>query len=269
MKSFLNNFFVKLLIVSCHNYFTVSLQDISPITPSNLRVEYLAEPLSIGIPNPRFSFVVNCSNDCPRGTLVHGYRIVVSNSKNKVIWDSGSVQSKGRTSQIEFGETNESGKLETVTPLEPNADYSWTAQWFDESQKLSGAAESTFSTALFTEQDWQGAMWIGTSEQRHLKLNFDIPNGTHVTRARAFVAAPGCHTLYVNKYLAGDRMGVCPWTQFEKRILYQTHDLDSYFMAGASNQVDLYLGLGMWGAAAKKTNPTVRVRSNTLCFTIS
>jgi hypothetical protein len=44
---------------------------------TNLRVEYLAAPLSIDTPHPRFSFVATCSAPCPRGTKIASLKITV------------------------------------------------------------------------------------------------------------------------------------------------------------------------------------------------
>ena len=206
-------------------------------TPSDLRVEYLPNPQSIGIADPRFSFAVNCAAGvgdgagaaatCPRGTSVSAHRIVVTErATGAVAWDSGArPAASGGTSQIVYG----------GAALKPDTDYLWSAAWAaaaaDASSSSSAAfafspfANATFSTALLGEADWQGAEWLGAAEQRQLRRALVVPPGRTVARARAYIAAPGCVRLLVNGKPAGDQMGVCPWTQFGKTVLYQTYDL--------------------------------------------
>eukprot|EP00750_Incisomonas_marina_P022045 INCI4830.2.p1 GENE.INCI4830.2~~INCI4830.2.p1 ORF type:complete len:1072 (-),score=158.19 INCI4830.2:421-3636(-) len=224
--------------------------------PSRLRVEYLENPLSIDVAAPRFSFVVDCGSNweaagCERGLRVSGYRVVVTEAASGApVWDSERVNSS-RTAQIVFGGSGGAGQA-----LKANTDYAWTVTWFSADGSTSSSASAAFSTALFGEVDWQGAEWIGSNAQRHLRRQLAVSVNRHVVRARAFVAAPGCHTLRINGAISNDTMGICPWTQFGKRVLYQTHDITSMLSSG-ENDVEILLGSGMWvhfGA----TDPSVR-----------
>lgn len=228
--------------------------------PTNMTVEYQDTPQNIDVQNPRFAFVVDCGDewhsaksDCSRGLSVHGYRVVVKEiSSGEEIWDSKIKSSDGRTSQIVFDTTT------SAEQLKANTDYEWQAEWFtDDKGTLGGRATSVFSTALFQETDWQGAQWIGTRNQRHLRRNITIPTNRKVVRSRAFVAAPGCHALLVNGMSVNDTLGVCPWTQFDHTVLYQTHDLTK-LLTGGDNTVELLLGSGMWVHTGAK-DPSVRV----------
>jgi hypothetical protein len=111
---------------------------------------------------------------------------------------------------------------------------------------------------LPAESDWDGAQWIGNDNQKQLRVAFDVPAGAMIKRARAYVAAPGCHSIYVNGKAGGDELGVCPWTQFGHTVLYQTHDLTSMLKAGA-NAVGLYIGNGMYTSHGGK-GPTAKAK---------
>lgn len=248
---------VRLAVVAC--VATATSASATLPSPTDLRVEYLTSPINIGLSDPRFSFIVDCGVDwslsgCERGMSVYGYRIVVTETQTATeVWDSKVVQSDGRTSQVVYGSTGA-----PATPLKPNTDYAWSAQWIaDDKGTVGGTSNATFSTALLSGSDWEGAEWIGSSDQRHLQRTLTIPDGRTVRRARAFVAAPGCHTLIVNGKPSQDTFGVCPWTVYEHRMMYQTHDIASVLTAG-DNKIELLLGRGMWvhnGA----TDPAVKV----------
>ena len=124
---------------------------------SDLRVEYLRAPINVGIDKPRFSFVVNWEAGTARATDVAARRITVTEVLSGVtVWDSGMAVSNA-TSQIEYAGSR---------PLQPDPDYSWSVQWKSADGTTAPMANSTFSTALLSAEDWQGAEWIGSEEQR-------------------------------------------------------------------------------------------------------
>ena len=207
---------------------------------TNLRVEYLTAPLSIDTLRPRFSFVATCGAPCLRGTRIASVKItVVALATRTKFWSA--LLNISRTSQIEYA----------GAPLLSNADYVWTVSWSRSTaqQSSSTPVKSTFSTALFDDSDWQNARWLGAADQRLLRRPLDIPQNCKVVRARAFVAAPGCHALQIDSgagYVpVGDQYGICPWTDFGKTVLYQTYDMTSLISSG-NNTLQLFLGNGMW-----------------------
>ena len=99
-----------------------------------------------------------------------------------------------------------------------------------------------------TDADWAPAAWLVGSQ---LRATFQLPlAATAVVRARAYVAAAGCHPLEVNgRRPSPDLRGVCPWTVLRKRVLYQTHDITPLVRQGdnvvgiLSNRLDARDGL--------------------------
>ena len=78
-------------------------------------------------------------------------------------------------------------------------------------------------------------------------------------RARAYVAAAGCHALEVNGQVpAPDTRGVCAWTIARKRVLYQTHDITS--LLHEQNQTNV-VGLMSNGLDARQGMSTPLVRA--------
>ena len=52
-----------------------------------LKTEYLKNPLGIDIKNPRFMW------NCEGGKAQSAYRIVASDTRGNILWDSGKVES--------------------------------------------------------------------------------------------------------------------------------------------------------------------------------
>jgi len=232
----------------CYLMMASSVWSVSLPAPSDLRVEYMSSPIGLSEIQPRFQFIVNCSK-CPRGTSQRAVQIVVTTAfgTHSVVWDSGILVSN-RTSQLEYG----------GSPLKSETSYLWTVRWWSVSQSSpSPTSTASFEIGLLSEDNWAGAEWIGRSDQTQLRHEFTVPAGSPIVRARAYIAAPGCHTLYVNgkeyasTVVGSDQMGVCPWTQFGKSVLYQTHNLTSLVQSGP-NAIGLLLGNGMW---SKHKNP--------------
>src|SRR5580698_290377 len=114
------------------------------LSPSDLRVEYLANPLGVDTPRPRFSWV---PREAERGARPTAYQIVVT-APDGTSWDSGKVASE-ETGQIAYaGKALESGKS-----------YTWRVRWWDQGDRPSPYASAQFDTGLLSPSDWS-AKWI-------------------------------------------------------------------------------------------------------------
>jgi hypothetical protein len=128
-----------------------------------------------------------------RGLSQAGYRVAVYKNRlagQQLLWDSGHVPSP-RSSRIACG-----------AALPPFSDLIFEAEWWRSDGAVSAKARMPFKTGPFSAADWGDAAFLrGTL----LRAQLQIPANTTVQRARAFVAAPGCHALEVNNYSH-------PWT---------------------------------------------------------
>ena len=203
--------------------------------PGSLRVDGLAAADAVvSEARPMFSFAHGGTALLPRGATQAAYRITVSatgatataSSSPPLHWDSGSVSSDS-CSEIPYG----------GPALRPFALYTWSAEWQASDGQRSARATSTFETGPMAAADWHGASWLSGGTQ--LRTTFDLPAGPAVSRARAFVAAPGCHALLVNGAVPQpDLRGVCPWVagghsthpdyaRDRTNVRYMTHDITS------------------------------------------
>ena len=168
--------------------------------PTRLRVEGLEQRppglVVLSETRPRFAFSHGLSS-APRGLSQKAYRITVRDSETKAtVWASGAVLS-ANSSEIEYaGE-----------PLRAFGAYTWSAAWQASDGNWSAEASAAFELGP-AEGDWTPVAWLVGSQ---LRAEFSLP--ADAVRARAHVAAVGCHHLEVNgRRPSPDLRGVCAWT---------------------------------------------------------
>ncbi len=121
-------------------------------TPTDLRVEYLSEPLGLDTLQPRFSWISAADH---RGAQQSAYRIRVASDPGRLLggkpdlWDTGQVAAPAHT-HIVYG-----GK-----PLTPGRHAWWSVRIWDERGEASAWSEPAhFSIGLLDAANWQ-AHWI-------------------------------------------------------------------------------------------------------------
>ena len=120
------------------------------VSIDNLKVDYQEKPLGIDIANPHFSWQMEAL-DTKRGYSQTAYQIIVTDSKNQIVWDSKKVNvdiSHG----IEYGGSS----------LKATTRYTWKVSVWDNTNKISSNS-SWFETGLMNPDisAWSGASWIG------------------------------------------------------------------------------------------------------------
>jgi alpha-L-rhamnosidase len=205
--------------------------------PSNLRVEYLTNPVGMDIVHPRFSWVLGHPE---RGEAQSAYQILVATSAGLLEqdrgdqWDSGKVSS-GDTAQIGYaGKTLESGRT-----------YFWKVRSWDKEGRAGDYSQPAhFGMGLLERDEWKG-QWIGGANE--LRTEFQIPEAA--VRARAYIAGIGYSELHINGRKVGKKVLDPAWTTYDKRVLYSTYDVTRYLKKG-SNAVGVMLGEGWYESRA-------------------
>ena len=240
--------------------------------PYELRTEFLKSDYSLSLSTfhaPRFSWKLPLlPGDKNRGKDQAAYRIIVRERYNTgvIVWDSNIVSSNA-SNLVEYnGDMN---------LLVPDKSYSWTVQYFyqnkenDDDLIPSGiSSTSSFDIGLMVEKDWENAKWIGDENHRLIRVNV-LPLSTNIVRARVHLSAPGCAVLSVNgkthPFSAG---GVCPWTNFNKTIYYQSYDILNMLVFEKDKSAKMekqtfgfMLGHGMYYKyGLPGTHPTIKVK---------
>lgn len=223
-------FFV-LLIAAAPSARAVQAQ--SPLEIQQLRLEYKKNPEGIDVLKPRFSWILKGDGF---NRSQSAYQIQVSTSENiskSDVWDSGKVKS-GDTNQIEYaGKTLESGKK-----------YFWRVKVWDENDRSSISETAHWSMGMLHFNDWQGQFIghdVGYNKKdkyaelylppaRYLRHAFNVSK--KIKRATAYTTALGLYELRLNGEKVGDEYLLPGWTDYDKRLYYQTFDITDQLAQG-------------------------------------
>lgn len=212
------------------------------LVPTDLRVDYLVDPLGLDNPTPSFSWRVESSG---RGGLQRGYQVLVASSEALLdqdvgdLWDSGFVQAGNSVSVVYQGK-----------PLESYAEYFWKVRVWDEQDQVSPySAPARFEMGILDEREWHGE-WIGVPHERRPRVSAlfrrEFLLEKPIRRARAYVTGLGYYELWLNGQKVGRNVLDPGWTDTDKRVLYSTYDIAPYLRVG-ENAIGILVGLG-WAA---------------------
>ncbi len=201
--------------------------------PTFLRCEYLVNPLGIDVLKPRFSWLVVATE---RGQKQTAYRVLVASSEQLLreemgdLWDTGKVASD-QTIHMEYQGKDLPSKMLCY----------WKVQVWDKDNEPSEWSPVAFwSIGLLNPSDWN-AKWIGAPRKslgnlrkvRPKKKKYDpspllrksFKVQGKVKRAILYASALGEYILTINGSRVGDRWLSPEWTDYKKRVQYQTYDV--------------------------------------------
>ncbi|MDD5708712.1 MAG: alpha-L-rhamnosidase N-terminal domain-containing protein, partial [Kiritimatiellae bacterium] len=211
---------------------------------TDLRCEYHARPMGLDARQPRLGWALEAD---VRGARQTACRILVASSPDILdghrgdLWDSGKVMTT-RTQQIAYaGE-----------PLAARQQCWWkVCVWDQDGQRTPWSAAEYWSMGLLESGDWQ-AQWIGLDEAlaetelakpRYLRRSFSVP--AKVRRAVVYVTALGLYELRLNGRRVGEALLTPEWTNYHRRVQYQTYDVTSLLNEG-DNAIGAMLGNGWY-----------------------
>lgn len=184
----------------------------------NLRTEYLKNPLGIDIQKPRLFW------NCEGGRKQTAYCIVCM-SDGKTVWDSGKIHL-------------DSMRAEYPHALVSRQRVTWKVQLWDENDAAGDwSEEAFFETGLLSPSDWQ-AKWIAGNYRVRKKRRYPVDcfrktfNVKDVRKARLYVTACGLYELAINGKRVGDFVLAPGYTDYRKRIQYQTYDVTDLIRSG-------------------------------------
>lgn len=243
----------------------------SSVIPINLTCEYMTNPTGLDITHPRFSWILQPTDQSAYGQRQTAHRILVSSSKNTLnknegdVWDSGWVLSDD-TQLIEYN----------GNPLQSDEQYFWKVAVKDENGNESAYSEvAEWSTGLFSEEEWSGK-WIGTDLAYNpaegpnkmydpwFRKTFDLKEKP--SKATLFVASVGYHEVHVNGKKIDDHLLAPAATDHTKRARYIAYDIAPALTSG-TNVIVLWLGtswsiFGPYATPDKPRTPLVTAQAD-------
>ncbi len=210
----------------------------SSFSVSSLRCEYLTNPIGIDWVQPRLSWKL-VGNE--RGLCQTAYRIEVGTAAGlSDMWDSGKVESDQSTQVLYSG-----SKVPSRTRV-----YWQVTVWNQKGENITSGVAS-WETGLRVE-DW-GAKWIQGPLSGGPRTMSPVPHFSsgvfqvqkNVESARLYVSALGAYEARLNGAKIGDHELAPGWTDFRKRVRYQTFDVTDDLRAG-SNILSAAVGDGWY-----------------------
>ena len=235
----------------------VRSQDTQPtngtIRAANLKCETLSQPLSVEALRPHLSWLLEPTLNAGRGLRQTAYRILVATSRGKLaagkgdVWDTGKVNS-AETTQIEYKGLR----------LNSDGSYYWKVRIWDQHGRTSEWSDmGEWTMGFLHAQDWK-AKWIaakpdqgkdtsiGEQGARSLPIfrhGFCLQSGFKNALVR--VSGLGQYELRINGTSVNDGNLAPGWTDYRKKVFYNTFDVTDLLQAG-NNAIGILLGNGMY-----------------------
>ncbi len=220
---------------------------------SDLRCEYLTDPVGIDERNPRLSWTLESDR---RGVRQTAYRVLVASAPALLeqgggdLWDSGRVETE-QTAHVVYG-----GR-----PLVSRDVCVWRVEVWDDIETFVSSPAARWTMGLLSRADWT-ARWVAADPEINrrdpgacaptwtepgtpalFRREFELP--APARRATVYVSARGLFELRINGRRISDDVFSPEWTDYEKRIHYRTYDVTALLTAGA-NALAATLGDGWW-----------------------
>jgi alpha-L-rhamnosidase len=214
------------------------------MSTTNLRCEYLDDPLGIDATSPRMSWIIASNR---RGETQTAYQILVASSPKLLGEDKGDLWDSGKVSSDESSQIIYAGN-----PLVSRESCFWKVRTWDRDGKAGDwSSQAQWSMGLLQPADWS-AKWIApdpsikgeTNENQtlrppgksspvpYLRKSFELESP--VQRAVLYVTALGLCEVHINGQRVGNHVLVPDWTDYRKRVRYQTFDVTGLLRTGGN-----------------------------------
>jgi len=193
---------------------------------TKLRCEYLTNPLGLGEPHPRFSWVLQADSS---NVMQKSYRVQVGANRGFVplLWDTEAISSSSSI-QVEYA----------GPALCSCSRYFWRVKIADTAgQESPWSDPSWFETAILDRSLWK-ARFISSDDDagssRGMRFRGEASVDGEIAWARLYATALGIYEISLNGANLGDAVLMPGWTAYEKRLLYQTFDVTELLRPGAN-----------------------------------
>lgn len=200
--------------------------------------EYLVNPIGIQNEKVRFSWLVD---EKYKKTQQEFYRIIVLDSTQNCVWDTGKVHSSQSTAVEYTGEI-----------LNSFQKYSWRVEVYV--QEVSGKnihclkQEGSFEMGALRSQDWKGTWICAPALPREMAPLFrkEFVLEKLPECGRVYMSGLGYFEAWINGHRLGDSFLDPGWTDYNKTVLYRAFDVTNMLHTG-KNVFAAELGNGWFG----------------------
>jgi alpha-L-rhamnosidase len=222
---------------------------------TDLRCEYLVDPLGIDEASPRLSWRMETDR---RGARQTAWRVTVASRPEALVsggpdlWDSGRVDDDRSTHVVYAGR-----------PLRSRETCFWCVEVWDENGARRSSAPAFWTMGLLGASDWEarwvaidpvvfardaGAIapsWTQPGTPGLFRKAFTLPAESRVRRAMLYATARGVLDLRANGARIGEDLFAPEWTDYRERIHFRTYDVTALLTPG-DNVLAVTLGDGWW-----------------------
>lgn len=186
------------------------------IRATQLQTEYLKEPIGIDFVHPRLFW------NCEGAVNQTAYQIEARDDQDNILWNSGKVTN--RSMHSDWG-----GK-----PIPPKTRVLWKVRLWDEADACGDWQEASLETGI---DEWSATWITGNYRIAHGKRYpvdcfrkcFDAES---VAKARLYITACGLYEAKLNGRRCGEFVFAPGYTDYRKRIQYQTIDVTKLLTVG-------------------------------------
>lgn len=197
----------------------------------DLTTEYQENPIGMDVINPRFSWKIESQE---QNVMQSAYHIIVTSDKGEV-WNSGKIE-KDTSVLVPYEGEN----------LEEETLYHIKVRIYD-NQGNEAVGEGTFETGILKGTNFR-AKWIThelPQEETACAIftkKFQI--NKKVKTVRVYATALGIYEIKINAKKVGDTYLAPGWTNYKKRIQYQTYEADEYLKE--ENKIEITVANGWY-----------------------
>jgi alpha-L-rhamnosidase len=206
--------------------FAAQTAGLAALVPTDLRCEYLRNPLGIDATAPRLSWILESTSPDARGESQSAWQVLVADNLTALRADQGTLWDSGRVASDQTLQVAYAGK-----GLPSEQVCFWKVRVWDQDGRVSDwSAPAQWSMGLLQPDDWKG-QWIGRDEveqqpkpvtgtwiwypegdptttapvgTRYFRRGFNLSGASPVKSAQLIMTADNSFEVFVN----GDKVGV-------------------------------------------------------------
>ena len=245
-----------------------SVSAVNALTVVRPMCEHAVAPLGVEARIPCFGWQIY---EDGKDVIQKAYQIEVFEDlgKNRCVWNSGKV-ADGESLFVEYD----------GSPLKSATRYHWHVRvWNSDGQRSPWSEDRYFTTGLWNDDDWQGALWICLEKDKldnyivpgihtaraarnvlgdrqngmYLMPQFrkEVKIGSGVKRSVACICGLGHFDLFINGQKAGGHFLDGGWTKYDKEAFYVPIDVTELLRTG-KNTIGVMLGNGFYNIPSER-----------------